>query len=716
MPAVAKLMSDVGIAEDMSYGTSSGTSSYKAFHALKTYFDYDATMQFLMRDFYDLDVWEQMLRDELDAHRPVYYAGSSDDGAHAFVFDGYDTRGYFHVNWGWSGTSDGYFACSALNPSSQGTGGSEGGYNSDQDAIIGIKPNAGGVPVVDELQGYNITFATNAVSQRLGGNVTFQLSGVTFLGEGTWNSLMWGITVTDDTGEHVLAHTWKINASDISIGSSYGVPNGMACALPTGITNGVYRIYSAYSIDGQPGLFKRPVSTPYLTMTVVDGTAYFSGEIPESRARLALISDIAPDKAVMPANDVQATAVVQAEEADWTGTLTACIMDCDGDAYTTLATIATDISVAVNKQVSVTFNGAFEGQEGHTYYLSLLDPVTGEVWGGYAPFTVGQLPAELSKPLKGDLLNFGATTQGSTNIQTLNIVGENLTQSLTLTLSGSGASYYKLSSSSVTAAAAMRGSSVRVTYRPTAAGRHDATLTIAGGGLAQPVTVALTGIVPTSTAVAQGTITAPDFKVTEADTASVIAVPLTMTLPAGTSFTDVQLVVTLPDGLKPCANDEGIYGMAGADAAVLTFTDNLSQSARWPRYTITGGSAAHTAVTANPCQIYTLHLTADTTFTQGIRDIVAYATYATSAGEAFTMGSSGEPLLVAHVTFGDEVPMLKGDVNGDGAVDIDDVNIIINVILEMDRAENYGARAYVTDDDVVDIADVNALINIILTQ
>ena len=127
-------------------------------------------------------------------------------------------------------------------------------------------------------------------------------------------------------------------------------------------------------------------------------------------------------------------------------------------------------------------------------------------------------------------------------------------------------------------------------------------------------------------------------------------------------------------------------------------------------------ATAHTAVTANPCQIYTLHLTADTTFTQGIRDIVAYATYATSAGEAFTMGSSGEPLLVAHVTFGDEVPMLKGDVNGDGAVDIDDVNIIINVILEMDRAENYGARAYVTDDDVVDIADVNALINIILTQ
>ncbi|MBR6284445.1 MAG: PKD domain-containing protein [Muribaculaceae bacterium] len=58
----------------------------------------------------------------------------------------------------------------------------------------------------------------------------------------------------------------------------------------------------------------------------------------------------------------------------------------------------------------------------------------------------------------------------------------------------------------------------------------------------------------------------------------------------------------------------------------------------------------------------------------------------------------------------------RGDVNGDGNVDIDDVNILINIILEQDNANNYGGRADITGDSLTDIEDVNTLINIILTQ
>lgn len=61
-------------------------------------------------------------------------------------------------------------------------------------------------------------------------------------------------------------------------------------------------------------------------------------------------------------------------------------------------------------------------------------------------------------------------------------------------------------------------------------------------------------------------------------------------------------------------------------------------------------------------------------------------------------------------------PNLFGDVNLDGFVDVADVNILINIILQRDEAENYGRRAYITNDDVVDVSDVNALINIILAQ
>ncbi len=57
---------------------------------------------------------------------------------------------------------------------------------------------------------------------------------------------------------------------------------------------------------------------------------------------------------------------------------------------------------------------------------------------------------------------------------------------------------------------------------------------------------------------------------------------------------------------------------------------------------------------------------------------------------------------------------LRGDVNLDGRVDVDDVNIVIAIILGKDQAENYDRRAYITDDDNIDVDDVNELIRIIL--
>ena len=57
---------------------------------------------------------------------------------------------------------------------------------------------------------------------------------------------------------------------------------------------------------------------------------------------------------------------------------------------------------------------------------------------------------------------------------------------------------------------------------------------------------------------------------------------------------------------------------------------------------------------------------------------------------------------------------LPGDVNADGNVDITDVNILINIILGRDEAENYERRAYILGNDDIDISDVNALINLVL--
>lgn len=145
--AVATLMYHCGVSVDMNYGpASSGGSSatYQATEsALKNYFGYVNTLQLIVRSSYNQSQWINLLKTELDESRPVLYAGIGTGGGHAFVCDGYDNNDFFHFNWGWGGSSDGYFQVNALNPGSLGAGGGSGGFNSNQHAIIGIEPPAG---------------------------------------------------------------------------------------------------------------------------------------------------------------------------------------------------------------------------------------------------------------------------------------------------------------------------------------------------------------------------------------------------------------------------------------------------------------------------------------------------------------------------------------------------------------------------------------------
>ena len=76
-------------------------------------------------------------------------------------------------------------------------------------------------------------------------------------------------------------------------------------------------------------------------------------------------------------------------------------------------------------------------------------------------------------------------------------------------------------------------------------------------------------------------------------------------------------------------------------------------------------------------------------------------------------GKNATTGLRLALTKDDEKPLM-GDINLDGKVDVSDVNILVNIILGKDGAEDYGDRAYITDDDTVDVSDVNALVNMLL--
>ena len=65
---------------------------------------------------------------------------------------------------------------------------------------------------------------------------------------------------------------------------------------------------------------------------------------------------------------------------------------------------------------------------------------------------------------------------------------------------------------------------------------------------------------------------------------------------------------------------------------------------------------------------------------------------------------------------GESVMPLVGDVNGDGSVDIEDVNALLNVILDVTPADFYAGVTDLNSDHTVDVEDVNILINIILSE
>ena len=108
--AVALLMYHCAVAVDMQFSPSgSGANSWDVPDAIERYFSYSTHATLKMRDQYALLTWQNMLKESHDIGWPVYYSGFSDSGGHAFVCDGYDDSDLFHFNWGWGGSSDGWF-------------------------------------------------------------------------------------------------------------------------------------------------------------------------------------------------------------------------------------------------------------------------------------------------------------------------------------------------------------------------------------------------------------------------------------------------------------------------------------------------------------------------------------------------------------------------------------------------------------------------------
>lgn len=121
--AVATLMYHCGVAHNMEYGIN---ESYGYFNwwwegdqqmsEIVKYFGYDAVVWGMYRSNVTELQFATTIYNNLKWGLPVLYnATNSNNSAHVYICDGYDGKGYFHINWGWDGNGDGNFLLTSMN-------------------------------------------------------------------------------------------------------------------------------------------------------------------------------------------------------------------------------------------------------------------------------------------------------------------------------------------------------------------------------------------------------------------------------------------------------------------------------------------------------------------------------------------------------------------------------------------------------------------------
>lgn len=112
--AVAVLMADLGHSFKADYAAEA-TGAMPDGVAMYENYGYSPSCHYAMRDYYTAEAWNELLRSEIEANRPIFYSAyTADQAGHAFVLDGFDDNDHFHVNWGWGGVSNGFFRIDGL--------------------------------------------------------------------------------------------------------------------------------------------------------------------------------------------------------------------------------------------------------------------------------------------------------------------------------------------------------------------------------------------------------------------------------------------------------------------------------------------------------------------------------------------------------------------------------------------------------------------------
>ncbi len=285
---IATLLYHAGVSVNMNYNINgSGASDQDACWALATYFNYTQSgLGVALKSGYTDTEWKELLKADLNASRPVFYSGDDSSlGGHAWVCDGWNwANDMFHMNWGWSGLSDGWYFIGSLNTFN-------GRYNINNAIVTGIKPGNADMIVritnlyPDQLFGFGsvvgidcslIKGTPDAVNLYVDDNLVYSTTQYNFT---------YQLHTSDfSSGRHVVK-LMALNASDtsfheVTIRNSSWIPQATAFATPSRGINHLHIVDSlvvwATAYDG----VNTSSSIQEYTRTLDGGKTWIFGTIP----------------------------------------------------------------------------------------------------------------------------------------------------------------------------------------------------------------------------------------------------------------------------------------------------------------------------------------------------------------------------------------------------------------------------------------------------
>lgn len=219
--AVATLMYACGVAVNADYCTyRTGAYDENATIALKNNFGYKTATEIHQQN-YSHKEWNKIIKNELNNRRPIYYAASNEYDRHAFICDGYDTDGLYHINWGWRGNDDGFFELTSML------------YSFNATVICGLSPDLTQSPLENRID-YGVNISEGTTFPRSYIRAKYHIQGW-YEGDLTWGLAKDGNLVTYNPNSYLN----KLELGVITQGD-------LLLNIPQNIPNGEYKLVGVY--------------------------------------------------------------------------------------------------------------------------------------------------------------------------------------------------------------------------------------------------------------------------------------------------------------------------------------------------------------------------------------------------------------------------------------------------------------------------------------